>query len=67
MPIERCQANGTSGYRWGKQGKCYTGPGAREKAAEQGRAIERQKHMKGEKNDLSTQDLTDLYLYEDGK
>lgn len=26
------------GYRWGSSGKIYTGPGAREKAAAQGRA-----------------------------
>ena len=26
------------GYRWGDHGKIYTGPGAKEKAAAQGRA-----------------------------
>lgn len=40
MPIEKCTANGKSGYRWGKSGKCYTGPGARQKALKQGRAVE---------------------------
>lgn len=30
--------DGKVGYRWGSQGKVYTGPGAREKALAQGRA-----------------------------
>lgn len=36
MPVQRC---GNSGWRWGKHGKCYTGPHARALAARQGRAI----------------------------
>ena len=28
------------GYRWGSQGKIYTGPGARERAARQGAAVQ---------------------------
>jgi len=39
MPVERCTINGKRGYRWGKSGKCYTGPDAKEKALKQGRAI----------------------------
>lgn len=39
MPIQRCTTGGRSGYRWGKGGKCYTGPGARKKAHRQERAI----------------------------
>jgi hypothetical protein len=39
MPVEKCTINGKSGWRWGKSGKCYTGPGAKAKAAKQGRAI----------------------------
>jgi len=62
MPIQRCQSDGKSGYKWGDQGHCYTGPGAREKAAKQGRAIERQKHMKGERSELTGKELADLYL-----
>ena len=42
MPVERCQLNGQPGYRWGQQGKCYTGYGARAKAARQGRAVKAQ-------------------------
>jgi uncharacterized protein with gpF-like domain len=35
----QCQFNGQPGYKFGKSGKCYTGPGARKKAAQQGQAI----------------------------
>ena len=40
MPVKQCQANGVSGYKWGDEGKCYTGPDARAKAEAQGAAIE---------------------------
>lgn len=46
MPLERCQLDGKSGWRWGSA-KCYTGDGAKEKALKQGRAIEISKHAKG--------------------
>ncbi len=39
MPIQDCQLDGRKGKRWGKSGKCYTGPGARRKALRQARAI----------------------------
>lgn len=47
MPVERCRRDGKPGYRWGEEGKCYIYPPgdeearkrARQKAAEQGRAI----------------------------
>ena len=39
MPVKRCTSRGKPGYKWGDKGKCYTGPGARVKAAKQGRAI----------------------------
>lgn len=47
MPVQKCQKNNKPGYRWGTEGKCYTyTPGnkasrerAKNKAAEQGRAI----------------------------
>ena len=38
MPLKRCTSNGKAGWKWGK-GKCFTGPGAKKKAAEQGAAI----------------------------
>ena len=40
MPAERCTKNGKRGWRWGKTGTCYIGPGAKAKAERQGRAIE---------------------------
>ncbi len=39
MPIMRCQIKGKSGWKFGKSGKCYTGPQGKAKAAAQGRAI----------------------------
>ena len=39
MPVVRVRGpNGRMGYRWGSSGRVYTGPGARERAARQGRA-----------------------------
>lgn len=48
MPVQSCQSNGKPGFKWGNEGKCYTyTPGneqsknrARNRASEQGRAIE---------------------------
>jgi len=40
MPLKRCTSNGKSGWKWGDQGKCYTGPGAKKRAIKQGIAIE---------------------------
>lgn len=39
MPLLRCQKNGAMGWKFGPTGTCFTGPGAREKALRQGRAI----------------------------
>jgi hypothetical protein len=38
MPVKKCVVNGKTGYKWGNTGKCYTGKGAKPKAARQGRA-----------------------------
>lgn len=38
MPVHRVVKNGRVGYQWGQHGRVYTGPGARNKAAAQGRA-----------------------------
>lgn len=45
MPIKRCFKNGVAGWKFGDEGRCYTGPGAKAKAAKQGRAIQARKHM----------------------
>jgi hypothetical protein len=38
MPVKPCVKNGKKGFKWGDQGKCYTGPGAKIRAAKQGLA-----------------------------
>lgn len=42
MPVEKVyttrQGRSVVGYRWGSQGRIYTGPGAEQQAAAQGRA-----------------------------
>jgi soluble P-type ATPase len=40
MPLKKCTKNGISGWKWGDQGSCYTGSGAKKKAIKQGIAIE---------------------------
>lgn len=35
MPIHKCKIDGKSGWKWGKTGKCYTGPDAKQKAIAQ--------------------------------
>lgn len=49
MPLMHCTVNGKSGIKWGKHGKCYTGPGAREKAMEQMKAIKSSQAREGKK------------------
>ena len=39
MPLQRCSKNGKRGWKFGKGGTCYIGPGARVRAERQGRAI----------------------------
>ena len=43
MPLMQCQKDGQAGWKWGETGFCYTGPQAKEKAAQQGQAIEASK------------------------
>lgn len=40
MPLKQCQIDGKRGWKWGDEGKCYTGPEAKSKAVKQGIAIE---------------------------
>lgn len=54
MPVQRCSKDGKAGWKYGKEGTCYTGPGAKEKAIKQGQAIEINRHKtdaKGDDND----------------
>ncbi len=43
MPVHKVtvqrQGKKVTGYRWGESGRIYTGPGAQQRAAAQGRAI----------------------------
>lgn len=39
MPYMHCSVNGKAGIKWGKHGKCYTGPNAKAKAEMQMKAI----------------------------
>ena len=39
MPVRKVTLKGKAGYQWGKSGKVYTGPKAKQKAAAQGRAV----------------------------
>ena len=40
MPLKTCNVDGKTGYQWGEQGKCYTGPDAKKNALKQGVAVE---------------------------
>lgn len=60
MPL---QSLGDGCYRWGDSGKKYCGPGAREKAIKQGRAIEMSKHAKGELTEEELQALEDHFKF----
>jgi len=55
MPILRCQKEGKLGYKWGPEGTCYIGAGARSKAVKQGAAIEASKMRQDEKEDALIQ------------
>lgn len=39
MPIKECQINGKSGWKYGNEGTCYTGPNGKKKAIAQAIAI----------------------------
>ena len=39
MPVKKCVINGIPGFKWGNEGKCYTGRDAKSKAIRQGIAI----------------------------
>jgi len=45
----RCTIHGKAGWKFGLNGTCYAGPAGKEKAAQQGRAIEASKAKHGYK------------------
>ena len=57
MPLKNCNADGKSGYKWGDEGKCYTGRDAKKQAIKQGIAIEGP-----EKFSQKAQELKMLYI-----
>lgn len=64
MPLTRCSNNGKSGWKWGNEGHCYTGPGAKKKAIAQGIAIEGPKKFATIAATLEDQDLVQEVLRE---
>lgn len=61
MPLKECQNNGVDGWKWGDQGRCYTGKDAKKQAIRQGVAIEGPKKfaeiMKSESSEWSGKSL----------
>ena len=45
MPAVKCSVNGEDGWKWGEEGKCYTGENGKQEAEIQGRAISMNKKM----------------------
>ena len=39
MPLMQCTSNGQSGWKYGPSGHCYTGPNAKQQAANQAAAM----------------------------
>ena len=65
MPLKRCESGGKSGWKWGDQGKCYTGPGGKKKAIKQGVAIEgpdKFKRMARKDPEITQADILIVYL-----
>jgi len=61
MPLMRCQKNGKSGWKFGKNGHCYTGKDAKLKAIKQGFAInpdEMKKYLAS--SDISDDEAIDI-------
>ena len=51
MPIVDCTSNGKPGKKFGESGFCFTGSGAQQKAAAQGRAIKAEQGNSGHKDE----------------
>ena len=72
MPLKNCTVDGKSGYQWGEQGKCYTGPGAKKKALKQGVAVEGpekfSEYMKNTGEELSEAEIKAIidFMYDEG-
>ena len=67
MPLKRCTTDNKSGYKWGNEGKCYTGPEGKKKAIKQGLVIEgpakfSQKAVE-EMSDYEERDEVEAHIY----
>lgn len=56
IPVKRCQKDGKKGWKWGDEGKCYTGSDAKEKALAQGQAIKAREEGSMEKYLVKSKD-----------
>lgn len=57
MPLMKCTKDGEEGWKWGQGGICYIGEDAKEKALEQGKAIEASKDTTDEEPFISLIDF----------
>lgn len=62
MPLQRCKKDGKSGWKYGDNGACYTGPGAKKKAIRQGVAIQENGGPEFESRKKAKSGLTDEQL-----
>jgi hypothetical protein len=64
MPLKNCSANGTTGWKWGDSGHCYTGKNGKKKAIKQGLAVEGVENFAAKAGLEVTQDEIDDVLAE---
>ena len=67
MPLKKCTIDDKSGYKWGNEGKCYTGPNAKKEAIKQGLAIEGPEKFSQKAleviSDYEERDEVEAYIY----
>ena len=61
MPVTRCSEDGSSGWKYGDRGRCYTGPGAKKKAIKQGLAIQYEGGEPFNAGELTEYDLPEVF------
>ncbi len=50
MPVMTCTKDGKSGYKWGRNGVCFVGVDAKERAAKVGAAIKSKESKRGRRS-----------------
>ena len=67
MPLKKCTEDQKSGYKWGNEGKCYTGPEGKKKAIKQGLVIEGPEKFSQKAleviSDYEERDEVEAYIY----